>query len=155
MIVMMPSEKALEHYRNPRNVGELEDADGVGIYISDICGDITRFWIKVEDGKITDVRFKTFGCWASIASASILTEMVKGKTIEEARRIMKEEIADALGGLPEPKIHCSVLADDALDDSIYDYLSRRGLPIPKDLVEKHEKVRVAVKRLEDMGFKVG
>ena len=109
----MYNPKVLEHYRNPRNIGEIEDADGVGVYLSDFCGDITKFWIKVKGDEIIDVKFKTQGCAASIASGSILTELAKGKTIEEVLRITKEDVAGALGGLPEQKIHCSLLATDA------------------------------------------
>jgi nitrogen fixation NifU-like protein len=141
----------VEHYRNPRNVGEIEDADGVGIYMSDFCGDITKFWIKIVDGKITDVKYKTMGCAASIASGSVLTEIVKGKTVEDALKITKDDISNALNGLPEQKIHCSVLADDALKDAIRDYLSKKGLPVPQELVEKHEKMKPLIEKLEKEG----
>jgi len=148
----MYNPKVLEHYHNPRNVGEIEKADGVGAYLSDFCGDITKFWIKVQGDKIVDVKFKTQGCAASIASGSILTELVKGKTIEEVLRTTKEDVAGALGGLPEQKIHCSLLATDALCDAIYDYLSKNRLPVPKELSEKHDKIKLELQRLKDMGY---
>jgi len=148
----MYNPKVLEHYRNPRNIGEIEDADGVGVYLSDFCGDITKFWIKVKGDEIIDVKFKTQGCAASIASGSILTELAKGKTMEEVLGITKEDVAGALGGLPEQKIHCSLLATDALFDAIYDYLSKNRLPVPKELSEKHDKINPELQRLKDMGY---
>lgn len=148
----MYSLKVLEHYRNPKNVGEIHDADGVGIYLSDFCGDITKFWIKVREGRIVDAKFKTQGCVASIASGSMLTEMVVGKKLEEAQKIVKEDIASALNGLPELKVHCSLLAADALKDAIYDYLKREGLPIPKELAEKHDSISPQIEKLRAMGY---
>ena len=148
----MYNPKVLEHYRNPRNIGEIEDADGVGVYLSDFCGDITKFWIKVKGDEIIDVKFKTQGCAASIASGSILTELAKGKTMEEVLRITKEDVAGALGGLPEQKIHCSLLATDALFDAIYDYLSKNRLQVPKELSEKHDKINLELQRLKNMGY---
>ncbi len=122
----MYTEKVMDHFTNPRNVGEVEDPDGVGQIGSPICGDIMRITIKVEDGRLSDVRFKTFGCGAAIASSSMLTEMAKGKTIEEALAITNRDVAEALGGLPPHKMHCSNLAADALRKAIEDYLARRG-----------------------------
>jgi len=148
----MYNPKVLEHYRNPRNIGEIEDADGVGVYLSDFCGDITKFWIKVKGDEIIDVKFKTQGCAASIASGSILTELAKGKTMEEVLRITKEDVVGALGGLPEQKIHCSLLATDALFDAIYDYLSKNRLQVPKELSEKHNKINLELQRLKNMGY---
>ena len=148
----MYNPKVLEHYRNPRNIGEIEDADGVGVYLSDFCGDITKFWIKVKGDEIIDVKFKTQGCAASIASGSILTELAKGKTMEEVLRITKEDVVGALGGLPEQKIHCSLLATDALFDAIYDYLSKNRLQVPKELSEKHNKIKLELQRLKNMGY---
>jgi nitrogen fixation NifU-like protein len=148
----MYSEKVLEHYRNPRNVGEIPDADGLGIYLSESCGDITKVWIKVENGKIVDAKYKTQGCAASIASGSMLTEMIVGKTLEEAQKITKEDVASALDGLPEQKIHCSLLATDALKDAIYDYLKRVGRPVPRELEEKHECLRSQIEKLKTMGY---
>jgi len=148
----MYNKTVLDHYKNPRNVGEIEDADGTGIYMSDFCGDITKFWIKVVDGRIAEVKYKTQGCAASIASGSALTELAKGKSLEDALKITKDDIANALDGLPEQKIHCSVLADDALKDAIRDYLSKRGLPVPEELAEKHEEMKPLLKELEKEGY---
>jgi nitrogen fixation NifU-like protein len=117
----------IEHFRNPRNVGEIEDPSGVGKMTSPVCGDMMELYLKVDpNGVITDAKFRTFGCGAAIASSSVLTELIKGKTIEEAGKITKKTILEALGGLPEPKIHCSLLAEDALKLAIEDYYKRRG-----------------------------
>lgn len=116
--------KVMEHFMNPRNVGEIEDADGVGRVGSPVCGDVMKMSIKVENGQITDVKFKTFGCCAAIASSSIATEMIIGKTIEEALKVTNKAVVEALGGLPEPKIHCSVLAEQALRRAIDNYLRK-------------------------------
>ena len=121
----MYSERVMEHFTNPRNVGEVEQADGEGQVGNPICGDIMKLSIKVEDDRIVDIKFKTFGCGAAIASCSMLTEMVKGKTIEEARAITNRDVAEALGGLPSVKMHCSNLAADALQLAIDDYLSKK------------------------------
>ena len=149
---MMYSDRVIEHYRNPRNVGEIRDADGLGIYVSESCGDITKFWIRVEGGRIVEAKFKTQGCAASIASGSMLTGMVVGKTLEEAQKITKEDVVLALNGLPEQKIHCSLLATDALKDAIYEYLGRKGLPISKELREKHESLKPQIEKLKAMGY---
>ncbi len=117
----MYSEKVMEHFTNPRNVGEIENADGVGLVGNPVCGDVMKLFIKVEDGKIADVKFKTFGCGAAIATSSMVTEMVKGKTLEEALAISNKTVAEALDGLPPNKMHCSNLAADALHKAIEDY----------------------------------
>lgn len=148
----MYNERVFEHYRNPRNVGEIEDADGIGIYMSDFCGDITKCWIKVRDGKIVDAKYKTQGCVASVACGSVLTELVKNKTISEALRVTKDDILNVLGGLPEPKIHCSMLALDSLGDAILDYLSKNNMVAPRDLVDKHEKLRPLLAEMEKKGY---
>ncbi|HHV93244.1 MAG TPA: Fe-S cluster assembly scaffold protein NifU [Firmicutes bacterium] len=121
----MYSEKVMDHFTNPRNVGEIPDADGVGVEGNPVCGDIMKLWIKVEDGRIVDARFKTFGCGAAIATSSMITEMVKGKTIEEALQITNTAVAEALDGLPPVKMHCSNLAADALRKAIDDYLAKQ------------------------------
>lgn len=121
----MYSEKVMDHFRNPRNVGEIADADGVGEVGNPVCGDMMTFYIKVKDGVITDVKFKTFGCGAAIAVSSMVSEMAKGKTIEEALKITNEQVAAELGGLPPNKMHCSNLGADALHAAIRDYLRRR------------------------------
>jgi nitrogen fixation NifU-like protein len=116
------STKVMEHFANPRNVGEIPDADGIGKVGNPVCGDIMNMYIKVKDNVITDVKFKTFGCGAAIATSSIATEMIKGKTIDEALKLTNEAVAEALGGLPRIKMHCSVLAEEAVRKAIDDYL---------------------------------
>lgn len=121
------NDTVMDHFMNPRNMGEVEDPDAVGEAGSLVCGDVIRIYFRVNENVISDVRFKTFGCGAAIASSSILTEMVKGKTIEQALRITNESVVEALGGLPEAKIHCSVLAEDAVLAAVRDYFLRTGL----------------------------
>jgi nitrogen fixation protein NifU and related proteins len=131
----------MDHFANPRNVGEIEDADGVGNVGNPVCGDLMRMTIKVVDGIITDVKFKTFGCGAAIATSSIATEMIKGKTIEEALTLTNKAVADALGGLPPVKMHCSVLAEEAVQSAIDDYLMKttgKGLDLKKHDDHVHE-----------------
>lgn len=118
----MYNEKVMDHFTNPRNVGEIENASGVGQVGNPTCGDIMKISIKVEDGKIVDCKFKTFGCGAAVATSSQVTEMVIGKTVEEAKEITNQMVADELGGLPPVKMHCSNLAADALRKAIADYL---------------------------------
>lgn len=127
----MYSEKVMDHFMNPRNVGELADADGVGMEGNPTCGDVMKIFIKVEDGKIVDAKFKTFGCGASIAVSSMVTEMVKGKTIDEALSISKEAVASELDGLPPQKMHCSNLGADALKKAIDDYRSKHSAEVSK------------------------
>jgi nitrogen fixation NifU-like protein len=119
------NEKVIEHFTNPRNVGEIEDADGVGEVGSPQCGDIMKVFLKVEDNIIKDIKFKTFGCASAIASSSIMTEMVKGRTIEEALALTNKDVVDALGGLPPAKVHCSVLAEQAIRAAIEDYRAKK------------------------------
>jgi len=121
------SEKVMDHFANPRNVGELEDANGVGEIGNAKCGDIMKMYIKVEDGRIADVKFKTFGCGSAIATSSIATEMIKGKTIEEALQLSNKAVVEALDGLPAHKIHCSVLAEQSIKAAIADYYRRQGI----------------------------
>ena len=121
----MYSKKVMDHFQNPRNVGEIKDADGVGEIGNPVCGDIMKLYIKVKDDRIVDVKFKTFGCGAAIATSSIITELVKGKTLEEAERISRDTVAEALDGLPPVKMHCSNLAADALHNAIEDYRKKR------------------------------
>ena len=117
----MYSEKVMDHFSNPRNVGEIEDASGTGTVGNAKCGDIMKMYIKVENGIIVDVKFKTFGCGAAIATSSMATEMVKGKTIEEALKLTNKAVAEALDGLPPVKMHCSMLAEEAIHAAIEDY----------------------------------
>jgi len=121
---MQYSKKVLDHFQHPRNVGEIPDADGVGRVGNPACGDIMALYIKVKDGRIVDAKFKTFGCGAAIATSSMVTELVKNKTIEEALKISKQTVAEALDGLPPVKMHCSNLAEDALKAAIEDYLKK-------------------------------
>jgi len=121
------SEKVMEHFRNPHNVGEIPDANGIGNVGNPVCGDIMRLYIKVDDkGVITDAKFKTFGCGAAIATSSMVTDLVKGKTIDEALKISNRAVAEALGGLPKIKMHCSVLAEEALRAAINDYFNKKN-----------------------------
>ncbi|MEW6102544.1 MAG: Fe-S cluster assembly scaffold protein NifU [bacterium] len=122
---MQYSEKVMEHFRNPRNVGEIENPDGVGHVGNPVCGDIMELYIKVENNVIKDAKFKTFGCGAAIATSSMVTELVKEKTIDEALKISNQAVAEALGGLPPIKMHCSVLAEEALKGAIDDYLKKK------------------------------
>ena len=120
----MYSDKVMDHFTNPRNVGEIENADGVSTVGNAKCGDIMRIFLKVENDRIVDVKFKTFGCGAAIATSSMATEMVKGKTIDEALTITNKAVMEALDGLPPVKVHCSVLAEEALRGAIEDYRSK-------------------------------
>lgn len=123
----MYSEKVMDHFNNPRNVGEIENPSGVGQVGNPVCGDIMKIFIKVEDNIITDVKFKTFGCGAAIATSSMATELVKGKTIEEALKLTNKKVAEALDGLPPAKMHCSNLAADALHEAIKDYMNKNNI----------------------------
>ena len=120
----MYSEKVLDHFSNPRNVGEIENADGVGTVGNAKCGDIMRMFLKVDNGVITDVKFKTFGCGAAIATSSMATEMVKRKTLKEALKLTNAAVAEALDGLPPIKMHCSLLAEEAIKAAVVDYMKK-------------------------------
>lgn len=122
----MYSEKVVEHYTNPRNVGEIENADGIGEVGNPICGDVMKIYLKIENEIIKDVKFKTYGCGAAIAASSVTTEMIKGKTIKEALEITNEQVVEELGGLPPIKLHCSVLAEEAIKTAIADYYKKQG-----------------------------
>jgi nitrogen fixation NifU-like protein len=121
----MYSEKVMEHFKNPRNMGEIKDADGVGTVGNPVCGDMMTIYIKVKDNHLEDIKFKTFGCGAAIATSSMMTELAKGKTLEEALKITRANVADALDGLPPIKMHCSNLAADALHAAIEDYYKKQ------------------------------
>ena len=118
------SKKVMEHFKNPRNIGEIKNPDGIGHVGNPICGDIMELYIKVKDNIIVDAKFKTFGCGAAIATSSMVTELVKGKTVDEALKVSNRAVAEALGGLPPVKMHCSVLAEEALRSAINDYLTK-------------------------------
>jgi nitrogen fixation NifU-like protein len=120
------SDKVMDHFMHPRNMGEIEDASGVGEVGNPACGDVMRLYLKIEDGKIVDAKFKTFGCGAAIASSSMTTELIKGKSIDEALQLSNEAVSEALGGLPPAKQHCSVLAEDALRAALEDYKKKQG-----------------------------
>jgi len=121
----MYTEKVMEHFRNPRNMGEIPHADGVGTVGNPVCGDLMTIYIKVNNNRIEDIKFKTFGCGAAIATSSMITELAKGKTLEEAMKISRGDVADSLGGLPPIKMHCSNLAADGLHAAIQDYLKKK------------------------------
>ena len=138
----MYSEKVMDHFANPRNVGELPDANGVGEVDNPKCGDIMRMYLKIEDNRIADVKFKTFGCGAAIATSSMATELVKGRSLEEALKLTNAAVVEALEGLPPVKIHCSVLAEQAIKAAISDYYTRLGidpLPIVGEIRDCHEE----------------
>lgn len=124
---MLYSEKVMDHFQNPRNVGVIEDADGVGEVGNAKCGDIMKIYLKIEEGIITDVKFNTFGCGSAIASSSMATEMIKGKPLAEALELTNKAVVEALDGLPAHKLHCSVLAEEAVKAAIKDYYDRNGL----------------------------
>jgi nitrogen fixation NifU-like protein len=119
------TEKVKDHFFHPRNVGEIKDADGIGTVGNPVCGDVMTIYIKVKDGRIADIKFKTYGCAAAIASSSIATEMVKGMTLDEAMKLTRDDVANELGGLPALKMHCSNLAADALHEAIKDYRKKK------------------------------
>ncbi len=135
----MYSEKVVEHYTNPRNVGEIENADGIGEVGNPVCGDVMKIYLKIENETIKNVKFKTYGCGAAIAASSVTTEIIKGKTISEALKITNEQVVEELGGLPPIKLHCSVLAEEAIKTAIADYYKREGV-LSEEEIEKLCKV---------------
>ena len=141
---MIYSEKVMDHYANPRNVGEIEDANGVGEVGNAKCGDIMKMYLKIEDNTIKDVKFKTFGCGAAVATSSMATEMVKGKSIQEAMEVTNKAVMEALDGLPPVKIHCSLLAEEAIHAALWDYAEKHhikieGLAKPKSDIHEGEE----------------
>lgn len=130
------NEKVIEHYSNPRNVGEIPDASGVGEVGNPVCGDIMKMYLKIENGIITDVKFKTFGCGAAIATSSVSTELIKGKTVEDALKLTNKEVVNELGGLPSVKLHCSVLAEEAIKSAIADYYRKEGRLSEEEIIKK-------------------
>ncbi len=125
----MYNDKVMEHFTNPRNVGTIENADAIGQFGSPVCGDIMEVSLKIEDNVIVDAKFRTFGCGSAIASSSVATEMIKGKTLEEALKLTNQNFVDELGGLPGPKIHCSVLSEQAIKLAIYNYAKKHNLEL--------------------------
>ena len=126
---MIYSEKVMDHFANPRNVGEIPDADGVGEVGNAKCGDIRKMYLKIDNGIITDVKFKTFGCGAAVATSSMATELVKGKSIQEALQVTNKAVMEALDGLPPVKVHCSLLAEEAIHAALWDYAQKNGITI--------------------------
>lgn len=124
---MVYSEKVIDHFANPRNVGEIENADGIGEVGNSKCGDIMKMYIKVDDNKISDVKFKTFGCGAAIATSSMATELIKGKSVDNALKLTNKAVMEALDGLPPVKVHCSVLAEEAIKAALSDYYEKQGI----------------------------
>jgi len=140
----------MEHFKEPHNYGKMENADGVGKVGNIRCGDVMWLYIKVSENEvIEDVKFQTYGCLAAIATSSVITDMIKGKTIEEALNIDREQIVRKLGGLPPIKIHCSVLGVDALFEAVHNYLKKKGKKIPRDLEERHEKIKREKEKIEE------
>ena len=125
--MMLYSEKVMDHFTNPRNVGEIEDADGIGEVGNAKCGDIMKMFLKIDNGVITDIKFKTFGCGAAVATSSMAPEMIKGQKLEDALKLTNKAVVEALDGLPDSKLHCSVLAEQALKAAISDYYKRQGV----------------------------
>lgn len=139
----MYTKKVMDHFSNPRNVGEIENASGVGTVGNAKCGDIMRIFLDVEEGIIKDVKFKTFGCGAAVATSSMATELVKGKTIEDALQVTNKAVLEALDGLPKPKVHCSLLAEEAIHAALWDYAQKNnitieGLEPPKEDIHDHD-----------------
>ena len=136
---MQYSEKVMDHFMNPRNVGEIENADGVGTVGNAKCGDIMKMYLKIEDDVITDCKFKTFGCGAAIATSSMATELIKGRTVDEALSLTNNAVVEALDGLPAGKVHCSVLAEEAVKSALADYYTKIGKPIDFEIEsDEHE-----------------
>lgn len=129
---MLYSEKVMDHFRNPRNLGKMDDADAIGEVGNAKCGDIMKMYLKIEDGIITDVKFNTFGCGSAIASSSMATEMIKGKSIDEALTLTNQAVTEALDGLPAHKLHCSVLAEEAVRAAVQDYYEKNNIPYDKE-----------------------
>ena len=131
------SDKVMDHFQNPRNVGKMDDADGIGEVGNAKCGDIMRMYIKVEDGVITDCKFNTFGCGSAIATSSMATELIKGKPVEEALELSNQAVVEALDGLPPQKIHCSVLAEEAVRAAVKDYYDKNGIAYDPEKFQIH------------------
>lgn len=145
----MYAPKVMEHFRNPHNMGRMENPDGIGKVGNIVCGDSMWIYIKVKDDRIDDIKFETFGCVAAIATSSMVTDLAKGKTLEEALKITRGDVASSLGGLPPIKMHCSNLAADGLAEAIYDYLKKSNKPVPADLEEKHKKAQETFHEIEE------
>lgn len=134
---MLYSEKVMDHFEHPRNVGEIENADGVGEVGNPVCGDIMKMYLKIDNDVITDCKFKTFGCGSAIATSSMATELIKGKTVQEALELSNKAVVEALDGLPARKIHCSVLAEEAIKAALVDYYTKNGRELPPEIKDFH------------------
>lgn len=145
------SKKVLAHFRKPHNLGKIKNADGIGEVGNLSCGDVMKLYIKVNGNKISDVKFETYGCAAAIATSSITTDLVKGKTIEQALAMTNKEVIESLDGLPPIKIHCSLLSVDALNEAIYDYLIKNNKRVPDFLEKRHERM-ITLQKMEEKGL---
>jgi nitrogen fixation NifU-like protein len=145
---LLYTKEIIKHFKNPKNIGKIKNADGIGKVGNIVCGDVMWFFIKVKNNKISDVKFQTFGCVVAIAVSSMLTEMAKGKTLKKAMNITKYDIIKKAGKVPPIKVHCSVLAADALHEAIYDYLSKNKLKIPEKLKKEHNRIERELKQVE-------
>ncbi len=146
---IMYTQKTLKNFTNPKNFGKMKNPDGVGKVGNVVCGDVMWLYIKVADNRIGDIKFETFGCVAAIATSSEITELARGKSLEEAMNIKKDDIVESLGGLPPIKVHCSILAVDALAEAIYDYLSKNKKTIPPELKKRHIRIEQEKKIVEE------
>ncbi len=147
------SKKVIEHFQKPHNYGKMKNPDGTGKVGNIVCGDVMHLYIRVEKNKrgeeiVKDIKFETFGCVAAISTSSVVTDLAKGKTLKEAMKIDSNKVVKSLGGLPKIKYHCSLLAVDALNEAIYDYLSKNKKPIPKELQKKHKRIEKDKKEIE-------
>ncbi len=147
-MTQMYTKKTMEYFKKPRNFGKFKNPDGTGKVGNLVCGDVMHIYIKVEKDVIKDIKFEAFGCVAALATSSVVTDLAKGKTIDKALQISKDNVVKTLGGLPPIKIHCSVLAIDALSEAIYDYLKKNRKEIPKKLQKKHERIKKELKIIE-------
>jgi nitrogen fixation NifU-like protein len=143
------SKEVMKHFKNPKNVGKIKNPDGIGRVGNAACGDIMELYIKVKNNKITDIKFQTFGCVVALAVSSMLTEIAKGKTLEEAIKIKNTDILKKSGPVPPIKIHCSILAADALHEAIYNYYSKNKMEIPIELKKEHERIKNNLKQVEE------
>jgi nitrogen fixation NifU-like protein len=142
------SKEVMKHFKNPKNIGSIKNADGIGKVGNIVCGDVMMFYIKVKNDKISDIKFQTFGCVVAIAVSSALTEMVKGKTLNYAMKLTNGNILKKLGKVPNLKVHCSVLAADGLHEAIYDYMSKKKMKIPKKLEKEHQRIKNTLEKVE-------
>lgn len=148
-MVGLYSKEIMRHFKSPKNIGSIKNADGIGKVGNIVCGDVMMFYIKVKDSKIADIKFQTFGCVVAIAVSSALTEMVKGKPLKYAMDVTNQDILKKLGKVPNIKVHCSVLAADALHEAVYDYMSKNKMTIPSGLEKEHKRISGTLKKVEE------